>query len=93
MDMEYTNPWHTPDGASQKVYRRFNCTTQKSKCGRGEIVKVFPRHHDYLVGGKAVSQRCGKNMELLDKFIAAIYEGAEFDYVVARAKACYEGQL
>jgi len=92
MDMTYTNPWYTPGGISPKEYLRFNCSSQKSKCGRGEIVKVSSKHFDYLVGGKLVSQRAGKNMETLDNFIAAIYYGGDFDFLVRRAKACFDAQ-
>ncbi|MCP4475411.1 MAG: hypothetical protein GY821_12765 [Gammaproteobacteria bacterium] len=89
--MVYTNPWYV--SGLPKIYQRHNCITYKSKCGRGEIVKVSGVQFDYLINGKVVSQRCGKNMELLDMIIAAIYDGVKSDFLIERAKSCYLDQL
>ena len=92
-EISYKNPWYTPHGIAPETYQRFVCTVTASKCGRGSIVKVGEKHFDYLVNGRVITQRCGKNMSLLDNFIAAICDGIEFDdYWIERAKACYESQ-
>lgn len=71
---QYTNPWFEDGkGSGPATYSRAGCSVSESKCGRGAIVTAFRESYDYLVNGRVVSQRAGKNMGLLDSLIACIH--------------------
>lgn len=73
--VSYKNPWWKPGRTSPKQYTHTNAVVKVSDCGRGMIVKVLPRHFDYVVNGRVVTQRCGSNMGNLDMMIAFLLDG------------------
>lgn len=71
---QYANPWFEGSkGSGPATYNRAGCSVSESKCGRGAIVTGFPKAYDYVVNGRVVSQRMGKNMDLLDSLITCIH--------------------
>lgn len=90
MEITYANPFESgPD-----VYHVSGGIVSNSTCGRGQIIKVSPGRFDYLVNGRLVSQRAGKSMDILNRFIAAILDGAEPDhFMISWAKAIYDDQM
>lgn len=46
----------------------------RSKCGRGEIIQQHAKVDSYLytIDGRAVTQRAGKNTDLLDDLVRAV---------------------
>ena len=68
--MKYINPFS--EKTQPEYYDRTGCKVTKTKCGRGQMVRVHPNHYDYLVDGRCVSQRSGANMLILEDIVAAV---------------------
>lgn len=64
--LSYQNPWHRGYNGPE-IFERHDVTVWRS--GRGMIVKVMDRQYDYLIDGRVVSQRGGRDMALLERMI------------------------
>jgi len=79
--LSYPNPWHRGYNGPE-IFERRDVQAWVSPCGRGMIVKVSEHQYDYLIDGRVVTQRAGRDMGLLERMIAeglekVVYGGAE----------------